>query len=195
MCLSNTGLEQIVVLQNQLNVVDWQVNEHTGDLGCFLTDQLGNEFVEHGSNLVLVVRVIWDDSRKDDVSGHHVLLVDGQCLLGNGLLLNLVIHLLHLHVLLLSRLSLHHHVLWLHSAHLLWLLLEHTVRSLVLPLVLSIVVPLLESAWSSVLHVSLSHWTSGSVLLLHQHWHAFDEELEVVLEFFLVGKVCPFSTL
>lgn len=51
------------------------------------------------------------------------------------------------------------------------------------------------ATWSSVLVVgSLSH---GSLwlLLLHEHWHALDEKLEVVLELFLVGKVGPLGGL
>ena len=45
-----------------------------------------------------------------------------------------------------------------------------------------------------------SHWLTtltslDSSLLIHKHWHAFNKKLEVVLEFFLVGKISPLCTL
>ena len=76
--LLNTGLEQIVVLHNELNVVNWQVNEHSSDLWCFWSDQLVNEFVEHGTNLIFVVRVLFNDSWENLVGGHDVPLVSCQ---------------------------------------------------------------------------------------------------------------------
>jgi len=206
--LSNTGFEQIVVLENQLNIVNWKVDQHTGDLGRLGSDQLGNEFVEDGSNLVLVVRVVGNNSWEDDIGCHDKLLVDGQLLLRSCLLLNLLVHLLHLrHLLLCGRLLLHHWVLLLHS---IWLLLVHHAGSLTssLSLILSVVTSslllvitwatwtsVLVVVWSSVLVVwSLAHG-SLRLLLLHEHWHALDEKLEVVLELFLVSKICPFCTL
>lgn len=36
-----------------------------------------------------------------------------------------------------------------------------------------------------------SNWS----LLLHQEWHTLNKELQIVLEFFLVGKVSPLGTL
>ena len=37
--------------------------------------------------------------------------------------------------------------------------------------------------------------TLNSSLLLHEHWHALDKKLKVVLELFLVGQVSPLSAL
>jgi len=102
-CLANTRLEQIVVLHNELNVVNWQVDEHARDLGSFRANQLINEFVEHGTNLILVVRVLWNNSWEDRIGGHDVLLINGQ-LLSHLLLLLLLLclNLLHLNNLLLA---------------------------------------------------------------------------------------------
>ena len=76
--LANTSFEQIVVLHDELNVVNWQVNEHSSDLWCFWSDQLVNEFVEHGTNLIFVVRVLFNDSWENLVGGHDVPLVSCQ---------------------------------------------------------------------------------------------------------------------
>ena len=94
--MSYTGLEEVVVLKNQLNVVDWQVNEHTGDFWRSWADQLGDKLVEHGTDLLLVVGVLRDDSWLDHIGGHHVPLVNGQLLRSLSLLSNLLVHLLHL---------------------------------------------------------------------------------------------------
>lgn len=113
--LANTSLEQIVVLHDELNVVNWKVDKHTSDLGSFLTDQLINEFIEDCTNLVLVVRVLRNDSWENLVSSNDVLLVNGQLLLLNLLLLlDLLLLLLHLDHLLLCRRLLHAHLV-LHS--------------------------------------------------------------------------------
>jgi len=98
--LSDTGLEEIVVLEDELNVVNWEVDKHTSDLGCLWSNQLSDKFVEDGSDLVLVVRVVYDDSGEDDVGGHDELLVKSEALtlsLRGGLLLcHVSVHLGHL---------------------------------------------------------------------------------------------------
>ena len=202
--LSDTGLEEIVVLEDELNVVNWKVDKHTSDLGCLRSDHLSDKFVEDSSDLVLVVRVVGDDGWEDVGAGHDELLVNGECLLWDSLLLDLLVHLLHLLHLLLGGWLLLHHWSWAsHAAH--WCALVHhawSLSSLSLLLVLvSVVVSSLSlvrsswATWSSVLVVwSLAH---GSLwlLLLHEHWHALDEKLEVVLELFLVSKVGPLGGL
>lgn len=200
--MSNTGLEEIVVLENELNVVNWEIDEHTGDLGCLWSDQLCDEFVEDSSDLVLVVRVVGDDGREDVGAGHDELLVDGKCLLWGSLLLDLLVHLLHLlHLLLGGWLLLWlHHWLSSHASH--WgtgVLVHHawslSSLSLVSVVVSSLLVRSTWATWSSVLEVlSLSHWSLW-LLLLHEHWHALDEKFEVVLELFLVGEVGPLGGL
>ena len=97
--MSDTGLEEIVVLEDELNVVNWEVDKHTSDLGCLWSDQLSDEFVEDSSDLVLVVRVVGDDGGEDDSGGHDELLVKREALalvLWCGLLLHVSVHLGHL---------------------------------------------------------------------------------------------------
>jgi len=212
--LANTSLEQIVVLHDELNVVNWQVNEHSRDLGSFLADQLVDEFVEDGTNLILVVRVLWNDSWKDSVGSHDVLLVECQLLslhLLLLLLLLLLLDLLHLNNLLLGGrllrllLLVGHLLLLLHVLLITALevhLLSHHAASLLM-LVLSILsLVVLTSSLGPVtlwliLEVSVlalatrSYWS----LLLHKERHALDEKLEVVLELFLVSKISPLCTL
>jgi len=201
--LTNTSLEQIVVLHDELNVVNWKVNKHTSDLWSFLADQLINEFVEDCTNLILVVRVLWNDSWEDLVGSHDVPLVDSQLLLLNLMLLclNLLLDLLLCdHLLLRGRLlhvhlGLHSHLLMLHT----WL--SHHVTVLLM-LVLSIPLPsgsITLTTWlilsTSVMDALWSSSWSSSSLLLHQEWHTLDEKLQVILEFFLVSKVSPLGTL
>jgi len=202
--LTNTSLEQIVVLHDELNVVDWKVNEHTSDLWSFLADQLINEFVEDCTNLILVVRVLRNDSWENLVGSHDVPLVDSQLLLLNLRLLslNLLLNLLLCDHLLLRGRLLHVHLV-LHS-HLLMLLhtwLSHHVSSLLILVLIplsslscSMLTWLFESTHVWVALWSSSSWSSSS-LLLHQEWHTLDEKLQVILEFFLVGKVSPLCTL
>jgi len=213
--LANTSLEQIVVLHDELNVVNWQVNEHSRDLGSFLADQLVDEFVEDGTNLILVVRVLWNDSWKDSVGSHDVLLVECQLLslhLLLLLLLLLLLDLLHLNNLLLGGRLLR--LLLLLVGHLLLLLhvllitalevhlLSHHATSLLMLVLSVLTLVVLTSSLGSVtlwliLEVSVltlatrSYWS----LLLHKERHALDEKLEVVLELFLVSKISPLCTL
>lgn len=193
--MSDTGLEQIVVLEDELDVVDGQVNEHTGDFRGLWPDQLSDKLIEDGTDLVLVVGVLRNDSWQNHVGSHDKLLVEGQrrLLLNLWLILNLVVHRLDVMQLMLRRwLLLLHHVWLPHASHL------STILVLTVPAVL---------VWSSVLRISrtsrtsLSHvssWTTHMplwLLLFHEHWHAFNQELEVVLKFFLVSKVSPLSAL
>jgi len=107
--LANTSFEQIVVLHDELDVVNRKINEHTSNLWSLLTDQLVDELIEHGTDLILVVRVLWNDSWEDLVGSHDVPLVNGQLLLLNLsllLLLHLLLLLLHGDHLLLRRGSL-----------------------------------------------------------------------------------------
>jgi len=218
--LANTSLEQIVVLHDELNVVNWQVNKHSRDLGSFLADQLVNEFVENGANLVFVVGVLCNDSWEDGVGSHDVLLVNGQLLSLlllslDLLLLLLLLDLLHLNhlllaawLLLLLRLCTTWHLL--HVLELTTLVVElhlssahHGVSVLVLVLVLSIafrVASLVTSVTSLLvlLEVSVLAGATGlshGSLLLHQERHALNEKLEIVLELFLVSKISPLCTL
>ena len=74
-CLVNTKLEQTVVLQDELNIRDWKVDEHTSYLRSFGADQLSHKFVDDCTDLILVVRVLRNDSWEDLLSSQDVLLV------------------------------------------------------------------------------------------------------------------------
>lgn len=126
-CLANTSLEQIVILHDELNIVNWQIDEHTSNLGSFRADNLVNVFVENGTNLILVVRVLWNNSWEDRIGGHDVPLINRQRL--SSILHWLLSHLSHLLLLLLKLLHLHHlclavlvHLLTTHllAIHLVW---------------------------------------------------------------------------
>ena len=108
--LVDAGLEEVVVLHDQLDVGDWQIDEHTSDLRGLWSDELVDELVQDGSDLVLVVGVLGDDGRQDLVAGHDESLVHGQLLLDLLLLLAQLLLLL-LHGLHLSLVRHHVHVL------------------------------------------------------------------------------------
>ena len=205
--LANTSFEQIVVLHNQLDIINGEIDEHARDLGSLLSNQLIDELVKYSTDLVLVIRVLRDNGWENLVGGHDVSLVDGQLLLLYLLRLpNLFLLLLNCnHLLLGGRLLLRHSHLVLHSH----LLMGHarSTHHAILLLVLSVLVSLslvstsicARTTWSFPLSAHiwralLSH-SGPTSLLLHQEWHALDEKLEVVLEFFLVSKVGPLSTL
>ena len=53
--------EVIVVLQDVVQLLNLQIDQHTSDLWCVVTLQLRDEFENCGTNPVLVVWVFFDD--------------------------------------------------------------------------------------------------------------------------------------
>lgn len=204
--LLDLELQIVEVTHVGLDLVKWQLNEHTGDLWrLFVTNKRLNELVNGVSNLVLQMRVLrrngWDESGS-------LLRVS----LSNSQLswVSLVVHhwLLHWHWLLNHTLvSLRHwlmlwttldHVLHLLTAHHTWLLLNlltwvlHllTWSSWVLAWVLSwrSVVVLSWSSWSVVL--SLVHLLLGSLIVLNDT----EQLLEHLGQMRLRGQIVPLET-
>jgi len=167
--LIDTGLEKDPVLHHSLDVLKWQVDQHTSDLwSLFWGKDLLDEFEEDGTGLVLVVRVLGNHGWEDLVALGDELLVDAHLLLHLHLLLLLHLHLLlllHLHLLHLLHVSVHHvhvHVVathvTLHSlvvSSILWL-------SSLLLLHVALVVSLTLSLVHSTGCVSLHHWSLWS---------------------------------
>ena len=104
-------------MHDKLDVLDGEVDEHTSDLGGLGSDDLGDVLVENGTDLVLVVGVLGDDSLDDLVAGHQVALLDAH-------LRHLLLLLLLLHHLLLLDLLLSNRVGWgclhVHLVHAGW---------------------------------------------------------------------------
>merc|ERR1719327_2230495 len=112
-----------------LDLVDWELDEHTSDLGCLLVaDELLDVLVDAATDLLLHVRVV-------GVEGWDVLGSLSEILLADGHHLVLLWH-THTHVLvrlwwhlLLGHWLLHHSLVWWHVAHLthtIWHVLLHT---------------------------------------------------------------------
>jgi len=125
MSLLDLELKVVEVAHVGLDLVEWQLDQHTRDLWClFVTDQLLDVLVNSMSNLVLKMWVLWRDGW--DVLGGIKLI-----LLGHGHLgwVDLVLHHVWLdrHWLLNhSLVSLWHWVLtWLSWHHWLWLITSH----------------------------------------------------------------------
>lgn len=83
--LFNSHAEVFVVLQDNLDLLDVQVNEHTGDLGGFVILELLDEIENGGTNLVLVVWVISLDGLDERAASHQIGFLDRNLL--NRLLL------------------------------------------------------------------------------------------------------------
>lgn len=169
MSLLDLEFKVVEVAHVSLNLVEWQLNEHTGDLRCLLvTDQLLDILVNGVSNLVLKMWVLWGDGWDIlggiklillghghlgwvDLSWHHVWL------LWHWLNHSLLMSLWHL------RLTLHHWC-WLVTSHHTWLLWHLSLVHLLL-------------AWTSLVAWALSwrsvvvvvSWLSGSVDLNMVH--------------------------
>ena len=103
-------------MHDKLDILDGQVDEHTSDLWGLWSNNLGDVLVEDSANLILVVGVLWYDSRDDLVAGHQVTLLER--------------HLSHLLLLLL--LLLLHHLLLLHLLHLSLVVLTRRLNHLLL---------------------------------------------------------------
>ena len=182
--LLDTGLKQREVLHDELDVLDGQIDEHTGDLGGLLgSDELVDVLVEDGADLGAVVGVLRHERRKHLMAGEQVLLLDAhRRLLGRGR-----------HGLLLGRrLRLHlvgdHHVL-------LRVLMHHVATAAVVHLVARRTV-LRARASREALLVRAAHLTHvWTLLLLHEEGHRLKEHLEVVLHLLLVGEIGPLSVL
>ena len=105
-------------------------------------------------------------------------------------LLLLLLHGLHL-----SLVRHHVHVL-LHATELVLHLVAHHASSALASATRSVRLGWLLTLGSSfvVTHL-LATLRSDLSLLLHQHWHTFDQQLQIVLELFLVGQISPLCTL
>jgi hypothetical protein len=187
------GVEGLHVL---LDLLNWEFDEHTGDLwGLLLTDDHLNVVEDEVTNLLLHVWVSLLDGVDQSRGGLEVLLLWGQLLL----LLLLLWWLLH-HLLLLHHGWVHHWLLW--HAWLLWhsLLAHHwhvvlsAHGSHVLSHWLSVsshVVSLVVLATHSSVLVSSSHVTLVlSWLLLDQLQQLLDDVRKV----WLVGKLVPLES-
>ena len=84
--LADTSLEEVIVLHDKLDVSNREIDQHTSDLWSLWSNKLIHKLVENSSYLILVVRVLGDDSREDLVAGHDESLVHGQLLLWDRLL-------------------------------------------------------------------------------------------------------------
>ena len=161
-------------------------------------------FVKHGTDLVLVVGVLGDNGVEDLLASNQVTLLDAHLrhllLLGHLLLL-----LLHLRVLLLllhgGTVHLLHgsthrgavHVTHRRSAGLSAHLV--VVGTVVGAHASGATLRLATLVTLSLAAVRATSTTHGALLLLHEVWHGLEEHLEVELELFLVGEVCPLGTL
>ena len=79
--LLDAGVQKRPVLHDELDVLDGQIDEHTGDLGGLVAHNLLDVLVEDRANLVLVVGVLRDDGVDYGVACHQVALVDRHLLL------------------------------------------------------------------------------------------------------------------
>ena len=79
--LADTSLEEVIVLHDKLDVSNREIDQHTSDLWSLWSNKLIHKLVENSSYLILVVRVLCDDSRENLVAGHDESLVHGQLLL------------------------------------------------------------------------------------------------------------------
>ena len=164
--------------------------------------------VKHGTNLVLVVGVLGDNRGEDLLAGHEVTLLDAHLrhlllLLLSGHLLRVVLH-LHLGVLLHGAGAAH-----LRSTHRRTVHVAHGTAGLSTHLLLVAVLGTVVGAHAAGATLRLvalvatltgtavraAGTTHGALLLLHEVWHGLEEHLEVELELFLVGEVCPLGTL
>ena len=133
--LVDSHAQEVVALQNTLDFVDAQINQHTSNLGGFVTLKMMHKVVNCGSDLLLVVWVLVGNSL-DDLEG---LLEVG--LLNAGWLLVSWLHHWGTHLLrssdLLHRLShvLTHRHVWLHVLSHWHVLLRSALRAIVLALV------------------------------------------------------------
>jgi hypothetical protein len=211
--LLNLEVEVVEVTHVGLDLVERQLDQHTGDLWrLFVTNKLLHELVDGVSNLVLQVRVVWLDGRDELGSLLQVSLSDRHLCWVALVVHHLLLLLLHWHWLLLNHVLRHwllllgtawttlHHVVHLLAAHHAWLLLllhlltwVHlllTWASWVLAEVLSwrSVVVLSWSSWSLVL--GLVHLLLGSLIVLNDT----EQLLEHLGQVRLRGQVVPLET-
>ena len=161
--LVDSHAQEVVAFQNTLDFVDAQINQHTSNLGGFVTLKMMHEVVNCGSDLLLVVWVLVGNSL-DDLEG----LLEVGLLNGGGLLL--LISLLHHWLLrssdLLHRLShvLTHWHVWLHVLSHWHVLLRSALRAIVLALVVAWLLTTVEVA-RALLSLVLTVTTLGALSL------------------------------
>ena len=161
----DTLVEEYPVLHDHFNLLDGQVYNLTNDLGSLGTDKMFDVLEKHGTNHVLVVRVLRNYGIEDLVARDEVALVDTQSLLRGYLLLS--------HLLLLHHLGVHWHIA---SHRVATVVVAHGTTGLVFLVVLTI--------W--MLLIALR-----ALLLLSKVGHGLEQHLQVVLDLFLVGEVSP----
>jgi len=177
--LTDFVLQVVVVLHVLLDLRNWQLDEHTGDLWCFvLTDESLNELVDATTDLVFHVRVVW-------VQSWDVLHGLGLISLSDGHVTGVHWHLGWYHWHSLSRwwhvllwhwlllLLLHHHLLVLVGWWHVLLLHVHVLVHLLLLVHLSLVLLHVGSTHVLVVVVSTldSSWASLVVLLVSSSVH------------------------
>ena len=167
--------------------------------------------VKHGTNLILVVGVLLHDSGEDLLASHQVALLDVQISL--WLLLSHLLLLTHLHHRVLLLLT-HRTAVHLGTTHLLGTTHRGTVHVAAHGAVLTAHLVVVggtvvgaHATGATLRLLALVATLSGAVvgatstthgaltLLLHEVGHGLEEHLEVELELFLVGEVCPLGTL
>lgn len=124
--LLDLHLEVVPVHHVLLDLVDWQLDEHTGDLGSLVVaDEALHELVDASTDLLLQVRVVWVKGWNVLGRGGKVSLLDRVAL--HHLLLRLLRHLWHTWLWCHWLLALHWHwlLLLLHHSLLWWHLLTH----------------------------------------------------------------------
>lgn len=177
--LSDLVLQVVVIAHVLFDLGNWQLNEHTGDLWCFvLTNESLNELVDATTDLVFHVRVVWIQSW-DVLHGLVLISLSDRHVSGGHLhlawhhwhSLGRWWHVLWWHWLLL--LLLHHHMLILVGWWHILLLHVHVLMHLLLLVHLSLV---LLHVWSShVLVVVVStldrSWASLVVRVLSSSVH------------------------
>ena len=191
--LLDTGAEEGPVLHDAADVLNWQIDDHTSDLGSLRSDQSGDVLVQNSANLILVVRILGSDGVDDLMAGNEVTLLHGHRLL---LLLSLHLVLLGLHLLLLLGHWVHALVHWGSlrrlTHHLGTVVHGATLHSVVVAALTTVVGAHTTLAWLALESTVLATWSHGSaLLLLHQERHALKKHLKVELELFLVGEVGP----
>jgi hypothetical protein len=199
--------EEVVVLEDHLDLVDLQVDEHTGDLGGLVTLEGNNKLVDNGTDLVAVVWVLCGNTWEDWESGGQVLVLDTllallasellttHWLAGHNLLLSAHWLLVwHWHVHLLAHWSLHHvavrhatlAVLALHATHMLLSLTLHAATiALLVALALEASTLLLLALWGT----HLGELTTAG--LPEVSWDLFQYAGEAKKELVLVDGLAP----
>ena len=161
--LVDSHAQEVVALQNTLDFVDAQINQHTSNLGGFVTLKMLHEVVNCGSNLLLVVWVLVGNSLDDLIGLQEVGLLNAGWLLLVSWLHHWGTHrssdLLHR----LSHVLTHWHV-WLHVLSHWHVILRSALRAIVLTWVVVWLLTTVEVA-RALLRLVLTVTTLGALSL------------------------------